>query len=76
MTIGFYIPLPREKDFVGVIKVPNQLTLDERKGNSPEQPWQTGKVCGCMFMCLYMCVPAYVVFREQPWEPDALFFFF
>lgn len=28
----------RGKDFVGVIKVPNQLTLDERKGNSPEQP--------------------------------------
>lgn len=38
MTIGFYIPLRRGKDVVGVIKVPNQLSLDERKGNSPEQP--------------------------------------
>lgn len=27
-----------------------------------------------MFMCVYMCVPAYVVFREQPEEPDTLFF--
>lgn len=72
MTIGFYIPLRRGKDFVGVIKVPNQLTLDERKGNSPEQPWlrQINCVGACSCVCTCVCLPMlYSGNNLRSWTP-------